>query len=192
MFLTFPTLYRYRMKKYAYLIFCLIGLASCSQKKSSTESLSNIDKFVVSLNLSPYEKFDQKMIQVALRNNLSKIGEVKIIDKTNQPEKSPPILYIDLGGYKERTSGSVKVISEVIVPENEFKTACSIWEFKYQPESVIPIETPAGIAFEKRKAEFVSTSPEATIEYMVKQFESEYKKMNPNSTQPVFFFHIQD
>lgn len=175
------------MKKYAYLIFCLIGLASCSQKNSSTESLSNIGKFAVSLNLSPYEKFDQKIIQDTLRNNLSNIGEVKIIDKTNWLEKSQPILYVDLGGYKERTSGSVKVISKVIVPENGFKTACSIWEYKYQPESMIPIETPKGIAFEKRKAEFVSNSPEATIEHMVQQFASEYKKMNVDAPRPTFY-----
>lgn len=180
------------MRKYACLILCLIGLASCSPKSSSTQPLANIDKFEVSINLSPYEKFDQKIIQNTLRNSLSTTGEVKIISNTNLQEKSQPILYIDLGGYNDRISGSVKVISEVIVPENGFKTACSIWEYKYQPESVIPIETQKGITFEKQKEEFISNSPDATIEHIVQQFASEYKKMNADAHRPTFYLHLQE
>ncbi len=152
----------------------------------SSEPLSKLDEFNVYLNFSPESNLDQKVVKSTFKNSLIKVG--RILQNKTSPNKSRPILFFHLDGI----TGSVKVISEVIVPENGFKTACSIWEYKYQPESVIPIETQKGITFEKKKNEFVSNSPDATIEHIVQQFASEYKKMNANAYRPTFYLQLQE
>ena len=169
------------------LLISFLALPGCNFTSCSSKPLKDIEKYQVTLFVSPYGDLNTEKAKKLLQEKLSSLGQVV---ETNAPiSEETPMLFISLEPKGAAIPSSIRVLGRVKILDNGCELSSVIWSHPLRAEGIfIPVEQDGKVSFVQEGVPLASQSD--LLDSLLKVFAEEYRAANPKHT-PITFLISQ-
>lgn len=169
------------------LLISSLILLCCNSTASSSNPLKDIEKYQVTLFVSPYGDLSEENIQKLLKEKLASLGQV--VEKKIPISEEIPMLFVSLEPKGSAIPSTIQVFEKVKVLKNGCKLTSVIWSHSFRTERAsIPIEREDKVSFAQK--DNPSVFQEDPLDSLLNAFVEEYKVANPKRA-PITFLISQ-